>query len=175
MIAAATAILIISLLFIFKNSILSEKVVAATIKSLAILPFENIQNDSTLSFLSDGIPENLINRFSNIAGIKVFARSATFGLKDSSLRIENLRRLLNADMVLTGRLQKKGDGYFLNCELVDASNQNLIWGNKYELGLPIFQGSRIPSLHHYSTRFKFLWSIIQKLTTEKGGQSGSLC
>ena len=134
LIAVATAILIISLLFIFKNSILPEKVVAATIKSLAILPFENIQNDSTLSFLSDGIPENLINRFSNIAGIKVFARSATFGLKDSSLRIENLRKLLNADMVLTGRLQKKGNGYFLNCELVDAANQNLIWGNKYELG-----------------------------------------
>ena len=134
LIAVTTAILILSLLFIFKNSILPKEVVAATIKSLAILPFENIQNDSTLSFLSDGIPENLINRFSNIAGIKVFARSATFGLKDSSLRIENLRKLLNADMVLTGRLQKKGDGYFLNCELVDAANQNLIWGNKYELG-----------------------------------------
>jgi len=134
LIAAATAILVISLLLVFKNTILSKKIVAATIKSLAILPFENIENDSTLSFLSDGIPENLINRFSNIAGIKVFARSATFGLKDSSLRIENLRRLLNADMVLTGRLQKKGHGYFLNCELVDAANQNLIWGNKYELG-----------------------------------------
>ena len=107
LIAVLTAILILSLLFIFKNSILPKEAVAATIKSLAILPFENTQNDSTLSFLSDGIPENLINRFSNIAGIKVFARSATFGLKDSSLRIENLRKLLNADMVLTGRLQKK--------------------------------------------------------------------
>ncbi len=134
LIAAAIAVLILSVLFIFKNSIFSKKEIATVIKSLAILPFENIQNDSTLSFLADGIPENLINRFSNITGIKVFARSATFGLTDSTRKIESLRKLLNADMVLTGQLQKKGNGYFLNCELVNASDQNLIWGKQYELG-----------------------------------------
>ena len=132
-ILSAIAVLILSVLFIFKNSIFQKKEVAATIKSLAILPFENLQNDSTLSFLSNGIPENLINRFSSLDGIKVFARSATFGLKDSARSITNLHKLLNADAVLTGRLMKIANGYSLSCELVDASNQNLIWGNKYEL------------------------------------------
>ena len=28
---------------------------------------------------------------------------------------------------------KTGNDYSLSCELIDASNQNLIWGNKYEL------------------------------------------
>jgi len=133
LIAAAIAVLIVSVLFIFKDSILPKKVVVATIKSLAILPFENIQNDSTLSFLSDGIPENLINRLSAYPDVKVFARSATFGLADTARSVVNLRKLLNADVVLTGRLQKKNNAYFLNCELVDAVSQNLLWGNKYEL------------------------------------------
>jgi TolB-like protein len=39
---------------------------------------------------------------------------------------------LNADGVLTGRLMKTGNDYSLSCELIDASNQNLIWGNKYD-------------------------------------------
>ena len=133
LIFAAIAVLIISALFIFKDSIFSKKEIAAVIKSLAILPFENIQNDSTLSFLADGIPENLINRFSNLTGIKVFARSATFGLKDSALRIENIHKLLNADVILSGRIMKSVNGYTLNCELINASDQNLIWGNKYQL------------------------------------------
>ena len=132
-ILSVIAVLFLSVLFIFKDSILPKKDMAASIKSLAILPFENIQNDSTLSFLSDGIPENLINRFSNLTGIKVFARSATFGLKDTARSITNLRKLLNADVVLTGRLMKTGSDYSLSCELINASNQNLIWGNKYEL------------------------------------------
>src|SRR5687767_11777149 len=133
LIAAAIAIVIFSVLLIFKNSIFSKKAVAATIKSLAILPFENLQNDSTLFFLSDGIPENLINRLSAYPEVKVFARSATFGLTDTARSIVSLRKLLNADVVLTGWLQKKNNTYFLNCELVDAVNQRQLWGNKYEL------------------------------------------
>ena len=133
LIIGTIAVLVLSVLFIFKNSILPKKVVAATIRSLAILPFENIQNDSTLFFLSDGIPENLINRLSAYPEVKVFARSATFGLADTSRSIVSLRKLLNADVVLTGRLQKKNNAYLLNCELVDAVSQKLLWGNKYEL------------------------------------------
>ena len=132
-VASAIAVLILSMLLIFKNSIFQKKEVGEILRSLAILPFENLQNDSALSFLADGIPENLINRFSNLDGVKVFARSATFGLKDSARSISNLHKLLNADVVLTGRLMKIADGYSLSCELIDASNQNLIWGNKYAL------------------------------------------
>ena len=132
-IVAGIGVLIIILLMIFNNYLLPKNEDAGTIKSMAILPFENTQNDSTLSYLSDGIPENLINRFSSLAGIRVFSRSATFGLKDTARTIPNLRRLLNADVVLTGQVLKTAEGYFLNCELVDASNQNLVWGYKYRL------------------------------------------
>ncbi|MGB4839732.1 MAG: adenylate/guanylate cyclase domain-containing protein [Saprospiraceae bacterium] len=127
------AVSLIASIFIFKDSIFQKNVNVGVIKSLAILPFENLNNDSTLAYLADGMPENLINRFSAIEGIKVFARSATFELVDSNRNVKNLRKLLNADMVLTGRLQKKGAGYYLSCELVNTENQNLIWGNKYEL------------------------------------------
>jgi len=130
-IIASVAVLLLATVFIFRKSIFPTK--NAVIKSLAILPFVNAQKDSALAYLSDGIPENLINRFSKMAGIKVFARSATFELADSSRKVESLRKLLNADVVLTGHLSKSTTGYTLNCELVDAINKNLLWGNSYEL------------------------------------------
>lgn len=120
-------------LSIFRNSVSMKKNIDTDIKSLAILPFENIENDTELTYLSNGIPENLINKFSAVNGIKVFARSATFGLKERS--IENVRKLLKAGMVLTGQLQKRGEGYFLNCELADSASLNLLWGNKCELDI----------------------------------------
>ena len=121
-IAASLGVLLLLSFFIFRQSIFPSK--KTTIKSLAILPFVNTGNDSAIAYLSDGIPENLINRFSKIAGVKVFARSATFELPDSAKKIESLRRVLNADVVLTGRLSKSPTGYTLNCELVDAANKN---------------------------------------------------
>src|SRR4030095_4531254 len=102
-------------------------------RSLAILPFENLQKDSSLFYLSDGIAENLINKLSVFPDVKVFARSATFKLADSSKSMSSLKKLLNADVVLTGQLQQNGGVYYLSCQLVDAANQNQIWGNKYEM------------------------------------------
>ena len=131
LIAASVGILLLAAVFIFRKSFFPTK--DAVIKSLAILPFINAQKDSALAYLSDGIPENLINRFSKMAGVKVFARSATFELADSVRKVESLRKLLNADVVLTGRLTKSSTGYILNCELVDAISKNQLWGNNYEI------------------------------------------
>ncbi len=131
LITASAVLLLLLSFFIFRKSIFpAEKVIT---KSLAILPFENLQKDSALAYLSDGIPENLINRFSKMAGVKVFARSATFELADSAKKIESLRKVLNADVVLTGRLTKSATSYTLSCELVNAVDKNQLWGNSFEL------------------------------------------
>ncbi|MBL0233016.1 MAG: tetratricopeptide repeat protein [Chitinophagaceae bacterium] len=131
LVAASLGLLLIVAVFIFRRSIFSAE--KAVIKSLAILPFENALNDSAISYLADGIPENLINRFSKMGGVKVFARSATFDLPDSNKKMESLRRVLSADVVLTGRVSRSLTGYTLNCALVDARNNNQLWGNSYEL------------------------------------------
>ena len=124
-IAAAVGIALIIFFLINKNGI--------KIKSLAILPFDNLQKDSSISYLSDGIPENLINRLSSFQDVKVFARSATFNLNDTSKSISSIKRLLNADAVLTGQLVQNNGVYYLSCQLVNAENENQIWGNKYKL------------------------------------------
>ena len=130
-IIAAAAIFLIAIL-LAKKSLFPENP-AGFPRSIAILPFENPQKDSSLLYLSDGIPENLINRLSSLPDAKVFARSATFKLADSSKNISNLKKLLNADVVLTGQLQQDSGIYYLSCQLVDATDQNQIWGNKYEM------------------------------------------
>ena len=124
---AIVLVIVFIIFYLFTNK--QEK----KIESLAILPFENLQKDSSVSYLSDGIPENLINRLSSFPDAKVFARSATFNLADTSKSISNIKRLLNADAVLTGQLLQSNGVYYLSCQLVDAENLHQLWGNKYEL------------------------------------------
>jgi len=131
-ISTVAAIVLMAAIFLIWNFLINKNLSAAP-QSLAILPFENLQKDSSLLYLSDGIPENLINRLSSFPDVKVIARSATFKLSDSSKSISSLKKFLNADVVLTGQLQRNGGVYYLSCQLVDASNQNQIWGNKYEM------------------------------------------
>lgn len=142
------AIVLTAAIFLARNFFFNKDLTTAP-RSLAILPFENLQKDSSLLYLSDGIPENLINRLSAFPDVKVFARSATFGLSDSMRRIESLKKLLNADIVLNGQLEQNNGKYFLSCQLVNAANQNQIWGEKYEMtnnDISLIEDSIIASL-----------------------------
>lgn len=151
----------------FKNSNFQNKNNGTAVKSLAILPFENSQLDPELTFLTDGVPENLINRLSAIEGIKVFARSATFGLADSNRSIESLRKLLKADLLLNGQLQKKANGYILNCELVETADQNLLWGDKYELVISDITGVENSIIISILNRLKISSDGIEKINEQK--------
>jgi class 3 adenylate cyclase/TolB-like protein len=133
-IITTAALVVAAAVFLARNFFFSMKS-SATSRSIAILPFENVQKDSSLLYLSDGIAENLINRLSSFEGVKVFARSATFKLADSSRNVSSLKRLLNTDVVLTGQLEQNNGVYYLSCQLVDAANQNQLWGHKYEMNM----------------------------------------
>ena len=73
---------------------------------LAVLPFENKSTDSSLVYLSDGIPENLINRLSVITNLKVLSRNSTFILDESERNSAQVNKKLGADLLLTGRDEK---------------------------------------------------------------------
>src|SRR5712675_808598 len=45
-------------------------------KSVAVLPFVNLDSDSSDDYLNDGMTEEIINQLSKITGLRVVARSS---------------------------------------------------------------------------------------------------
>jgi len=97
---------------------------------LAVLPFENKSTDSSLVYLSDGIPENLINRLSLITNLKVLSRNSTFILDDSDRNSLGVKEKLKADLLLTGRIEKLNNRLVVNCQLINVLDDVQIWGKK---------------------------------------------
>ena len=97
---------------------------------LAVLPFDNQSKNQDLVYLSDGIPENLINRLSRITDLKVLSRNSTFLLDESDRNSKSVHKKLNADLMLTGRIEKLDDDLVVNCQLIDVKENIQIWGDK---------------------------------------------
>ena len=97
---------------------------------LAVLPFENRSSDSSLVYLSDGIPENLINRISKNTDMQVLSRNSTFILEESERNSENVKEKLGADLMLSGRVDKVGNKLVVNCQLINLWEGVQIWGEK---------------------------------------------
>ena len=122
--ALVIAIVGISLYFRSRNTVLR-------IESLAILPFVNQNNDPNTEYLSDGIPESIINSLSQLPNLKVMSRNSVFHYKGKEMDVSTVARELKVQAVLTGRVAQRGDDLAISVELINAQDNSELWGQQY--------------------------------------------
>ena len=101
-------------------------------KSIAVLPFENLSDDKSTAYFSDGITEEILNALAQIPNLKVAARRSAFQFKGNDLDLRKIGQLLGVAHILEGSLQKAGDQVRINVQLVDVQNGLQTWSEKYD-------------------------------------------
>jgi len=100
-------------------------------KSIAVLPFDNQNRDPDTDYLSDGIPESIINSLSQLPNLKVMSRNSVFHYKGKDTDAQAVAKELKVQAVLTGRMTQRGDGLSISVELINAQDNSQIWGQQY--------------------------------------------
>src|SRR2546426_5796909 len=100
-------------------------------KSIAVLPFDNQNRDPDTDYLSDGIPESIINSLSQLPNLKVMSRNSVFHYKGKEMDAPAVAKELKVQTVLTGRMTQRGDGLSISVELINAQDNSEIWGQQY--------------------------------------------
>ena len=100
-------------------------------KSIAVLPFDNQNRDPDTDYLSDGIPESIINSLSQLPQLRVMARSTVFHYKGKEVDPRKVGNDLGVGAVLMGRLIQQGDNLTIRTELVNVSDGTELWGQQY--------------------------------------------
>ena len=109
---------------------MSRKPAAATITSVAVLPF---QAEASWTYLSDGLSEGLIDLLSEYPQLKVPSRSSSFQYRENDIDIQEAARGLGVEGIITGSVVPKGDDLSIRVELTDARNRSHVWGHGYSL------------------------------------------
>jgi serine/threonine-protein kinase len=104
---------------------------AASVDSLAVLPFANATGDPETEYLSDGLTESLINRLSQIPNVRVAPRSVVFRHKGPDVDPNKAGRQLKVRTVLTGKVLQRGQALHVQAELVDVRQQAQLWGERF--------------------------------------------
>ncbi|MFY9530335.1 MAG: tetratricopeptide repeat protein [Candidatus Acidiferrales bacterium] len=102
-----------------------------TIDSVAVLPFVNASADPNTEYLSDGITESLINSLSQVPHLKVKSRDSVFRYKGKETDAQAVGRELGVRTIFKGRVTQRGNSLEISAELIDAQNDNHIWGQQY--------------------------------------------
>ncbi|HKC37267.1 MAG TPA: FlgO family outer membrane protein [Chitinophagaceae bacterium] len=130
-ILSATLLLIIAGIFIY-NSFVRDKGFTGTEKSIAVLPFKNISNDTLQEYFSDGITEDIITQLSKIADLKVISNTSVTQYKNVSKNIKEIAEELQVASILEGSVRREGNQVRITAQLIDANTDQHIWANTYD-------------------------------------------
>jgi TolB-like protein/Tfp pilus assembly protein PilF len=109
---------------------------AASDKSIAVLPFENLSEDKANAFFADGVQDEILTDLARIADLKVISRTSVMQYKSGIAR--NLREIgqqLGVANVVEGSVQRSGNRVRVNAQLVDARTDRHLWGQTYDRDL----------------------------------------
>src|SRR5262249_33485659 len=102
------------------------------INSVAVLPFENLTTDPSLEYVPDGLAQDLINNLSRFPSLKVTPWNSVNRLRGQAITEKEVAGKLGVKALVTGRLVKEGERLVIALELVDTTDNHLLWGNRYE-------------------------------------------
>jgi DNA-binding winged helix-turn-helix (wHTH) protein/TolB-like protein/cytochrome c-type biogenesis protein CcmH/NrfG len=103
------------------------------IDSIAVLPLENSSRDPELDYLAEGISGAIADSLARLAELRVIPTSSTAryrGVAD----LPEVARELGVRTLLTGTLQTQGDDLSIRVELIDTSDNRLLWGRQFRCG-----------------------------------------
>ncbi len=103
------------------------------IKSLAVLPLENLSGDSAQDYFADGITDEMITALAKINSVKVTSRTSVMQYKGvHSMPLRQIARELGVDAVVEGTLVRFGDRVRVTAQLIEASTDRHVWAERYE-------------------------------------------
>ena len=112
------------------------------ISSIALLDFESSSGDRAQEYWADGITGELTTQLARISDLRVVSRSSIMRLKNTNTPLPEIARQLGIDALIEGSVAISANRVRIHVELVDAFNDRLLWGERYERALrdmPILQ------------------------------------
>ena len=110
----------------------SRSVVAGASPSLAVLPFANLSADKEQEYFSDGLAEEVITLLSQVAGLKVIARTSSFAFRGKEDDVRRIAAALDVTHVLEGSVRRAGTRVRVTAQLVAAADGRQVWSERYD-------------------------------------------
>jgi len=105
---------------------------APTIRSLAVLPLDNLSGDPSQDYLSDGMTDELITELGQINELRVISRTSAMTYKGAHKPLPEVARDLNVDAVVEGTVLRSGNRVRITAQLIQAAADKQLWARSYD-------------------------------------------
>src|SRR5262249_38664083 len=105
---------------------------ATPIRSLAVLPLENLSADPDQEYFVDGMTDELITSLAQIHSLRVNSRTSVMQFKHTKKTLPEIAAALNVDAIVQGSVSRTGTNVHITAQLLDARQDRHLWAASYE-------------------------------------------
>src|SRR5207302_4969957 len=103
-----------------------------TIRSLAVLPLENLSGDVSQDYFAEGMTDELITHLGQISALRVISRASVMTYKSVRKSLAEIARELNVEAVVEGSVLRSGDRVRITAQLIEVPADRHMWAQSYE-------------------------------------------
>ena len=103
----------------------------ASKRSIAVLPFVNMSQDSENEYFSEGISEEILDGLAKLEDLHVAARTSSFTFKGQNRDVREIGELLSVATVLEGSVRKAGNRVRITAQLIDSNTGYHLWSDAF--------------------------------------------
>lgn len=104
----------------------------STEKSIAVLPFSNVDTTDETDYFVDGFQEDILTNLAKLSDLKVISRTSVMAYRGNVPNAREIGKALGVSFLLEGSVQKAGERLRLNVRLVDTETEREVWAEQYD-------------------------------------------
>lgn len=104
----------------------------APIRSVAVLPLQNLSNDANQEYFVDGMTDELITDLAQIRALKVVSKTSIMQYKGTRIPLPQIGRELGVDAVIEGSVLRSGERVRITAQLIRTATDRHIWAAAYD-------------------------------------------
>jgi TolB-like protein/DNA-binding winged helix-turn-helix (wHTH) protein len=105
------------------------------IRSLAVLPMQDLSGDAGQEYFADGMTDELITDLAKLSALRVISRTSVMRYKGTKKGLPEIARELNVDAIVEGSVMRSGNRVRITAQLLHAPTDKHLWAETYERDL----------------------------------------
>ena len=108
---------------------------APRVRSIAVLPLDNLSGDASQDYFVDGMTDELITDLAKVGSLRVISRTSVMRYKGAKKSLPEIARELNVDSIVEGSVTRSGRRVRITAQLLDGPADQHLWAETYERDL----------------------------------------
>jgi TolB-like protein len=112
-----------------------RKSVETSLKSIAVLPFQNLTGHAEDAYLAAGLQEEILNALARIRDLTVISRTSASAFHGDTPNVREISQRLGVGSVLEGSIRRDANSMRLTVQLIDARTDRHLLAENYDRDL----------------------------------------